>query len=92
MFINVVQPCYPSFLIIIRQILYDKRPVATGWLQTICFIDLFICKRKVSYFSCNEISCEKYKKILIELIMILYYRMSQLFIMLKKSNLFPPPA
>ena len=28
-----------------------KHPVATGWLQTICFINFFIYRRKVSNFS-----------------------------------------
>ena len=30
----------------------DKRPDATGWLQTICFNNFFIRKGKVSNFSC----------------------------------------
>ena len=33
-------------------------PFATGWLQTICFINVFICKRKVGNFSCIEIYSE----------------------------------
>ena len=29
----------------------NKRPVATGWLQTICVIMFFMCRRKVSNFN-----------------------------------------
>ena len=32
-------------------VLRHKQPVATGWLQTICFIHFYICTRKVSIFS-----------------------------------------
>ena len=34
----------------------DNQPVATRWLQIICFIYFFICKGKVSNFSCIKIS------------------------------------
>ena len=34
--------------------LINKRPVATGWLQAICFINVFICTKKVSNFSCKK--------------------------------------
>ena len=30
--------------------LYKNRPVATRWLQTVCVIKFFICKRKLSIF------------------------------------------
>ena len=32
--------------------LFFMLPVATGWLQAICFTIFFMCKRKVSNFSC----------------------------------------
>ena len=31
------------------------RPVATGWLQAICFVNFFICIGKISDFSCIKI-------------------------------------
>ena len=29
-------------------LVYSSGPIATGWLQTICVINLFMCRRKMS--------------------------------------------
>ena len=34
------------------------RSIETGWLQTICFINFYICRRKVSNSSCIKIQYE----------------------------------
>ena len=53
--------CKPSVLLqaarcywmVVSHLSYYKRPVATGWLQAICLINVYICKRKVSNYSCT---------------------------------------
>ena len=76
--------------------LENKRLVATRWLQTICFTNFFICKRKVSNFSCIKILLESShsdvgKKIWVNYI-ITSHRIKHLSIKLRKTNVMPLPA